>query len=443
MADNIPRFGASDFFLAETDPVALREQLRASLAALLGRDVVESDPHMVLASAFLPYLVQGQASADACAKATLRAFAVGQDLDRIADATCVVGYLDRKPARGAILACIISGTVERSAADAASEYELRWSISAELERDGQAATFSGSGSILQKFLLTDGLSKVFVVPVYLTCETPGPDFNRVFPDALSVVHSDDLTDALNIEAVEAPGSGTGQTYEVQNPDVGTCGESYGGADAESDEEFAARVEWQARALRVPGSLEYYKLILSEVPYLASWYVAPTVDDDGRIVVAWCDKAHFIAGLGGIVLTADGDAYAAFKAAVKSALLVGQTAYAYPAVLADSVDPRVVTAHYKLPASTIDEGTARKAVRDAWSRYLASHAWHCGVLLDPSEMVSVLQSAGAVDAYIVSPISLSNPMPADAIVVSRQFQTAYDGIATASVDPVGGSGEVIS
>lgn len=442
MADNIPRFGASDFFLVETDPVALREQLRASLSSLLGREVVDSDPHMVLASAFLPYLVQGQASADACAKATLRAFAVGQDLDRIADATCVVGYLDRKPAQGAILACIISGTVERSAADAASAYDLKWSISAELEKDGQVATFSGSGAIRQEFELTDGLTKAFAVPVYLTCETVGPEFNRVFIDSLTIQHSDDLTNALVIEAIEAPDSDTGQSYEVQSPDVGVCGESYGGSDAESDAAFAERVEWQARALRVPGSLEYYKLILSEVPYLASWYVAPTVDYLGRVVVAWCDKAHFIAARNSVTLTADGEAYVAFKTAVKSALLVGQTAYAYPAVRA-SEQTFVLTARYKLPASTVDVGAGTVAVRAAWSQYVASHAWHCGALLDASEVISVLQSAGAVDVVVQSPISLADPLPADAIATSLQFRIVYEGLATASVDPIGGSGEVIS
>lgn len=442
MADNIPRFGASDFFLVETDPVALREQLRASLAALLGRDVVDSDPHMVLASAFLPYLVQGQASADACAKATLRAFAVGQDLDRIADATCVVGYLDRKSAQGAVLACIISGTVERSAADAASAYDLKWSISAELEKDGQTATFSGSGSIRQEFELTDGLTKAFAVPVYLRCETPGPAFNRVFTDVLTVNHSDDLTDALVIEAVEAQDSDTGQTYEVQSPDVGVCGESYGGSDAESDEAFAERVEWQARALRVPGSLEYYKLILSEVPYLASWYVAPTVDDDGRVVVAWCDKAHFIAARNGVTLTAEGAAYTAFKTAVKSSLLVGQTAFAYPAVRYSEA-AFVLTARYKVPADTVDEGSAKQAIRSAWSRYVSAHAWSCGASLSPSEPIAVLQSAGAADVVVQSSGSLPSPLPADSIVTSTQFRLVYDGIATASVDPVGGSGEVIS
>lgn len=442
MADNIPRFGASDFFLVETDPVALREQLRASLAALLGRDVVDSDPHMVLASAFLPYLVQGQASADACAKATLRAFAVGQDLDRIADATCVVGYLDRKPARGAILACIISGTVERSAADAASAYDLQWSISAELEKDGQTATFSGSGSIRQEFELTDGLTKAFAVPVYLRCETPGPAFNRVFTDVLSVQHSDALTDALTIEAVEAPDSDTGQTYEVQTPDVGVCGESFGGADAESDAAFAERVEWQARALRVPGSLEYYKLMMSEVPYLASWYVAPTVDTEGRVVVAWCDKAHFIADRAGVDLTADGDAYAGFKATVRSALLVGQTAYAYPAVRY-SEDPFVMTARYKVPAGTVDEGAAKQAIRSAWSRYVSDHAWTCGASLSASGAIAALQAAGAVDVVVQSSAPLPAPLPADAIVTSTQLRLVYDGVAAASADPVGTGGEVIS
>ena len=135
MAD-LPRFGASDFWLVQTDAAQLREQLRTALATLLGRDVVDSDPHMVLASAFLPYLVQGQASADACAKATLRAFASGQDLDRIADSTCVVGYLDRISARGAILPVLLSATITRSDATHASVCHVSWTATRTTESAG-------------------------------------------------------------------------------------------------------------------------------------------------------------------------------------------------------------------------------------------------------------------------------------------------------------------
>ena len=58
MADNVPRFGASDFWLVQTDAAQLREQLRSALETVLGRPVVDADPHMVLASAFLPFFVQ-------------------------------------------------------------------------------------------------------------------------------------------------------------------------------------------------------------------------------------------------------------------------------------------------------------------------------------------------------------------------------------------------
>ena len=446
MADTIPRFGASDFFLVETDPVALREQIRASLAALLGRDVVDSDPHMVLASAFLPYLVQGQASADACAKATLRAFAVGQDLDRIADATCVVGYLDRKPAQGAVMACVVVATLRRSSADAPSTCEIRWSmrygVQKVINNVPYTTTFSGSGTVRQSFSLTDPASKPAVFPIYLRAEDAGFLFNNVGIDDMNFheIPSPDI--AFDLVEVE---TSTGQTYELPSFTVNRCGSTYGGRDAETDEEFAERVEWQARALRVPGSWEYYKLIMSEIPLLASWYVAQTVDAQGRIVVAWCDKVHFILTENGFIqqLTDHGEAYDAFVKAVRSSLLVGQIAYAYPAArYTDIAIPfRVV---YHVPRETIDIASLNNRIQLAWERYLDTHAWHCGAFVSPSEASAVVQNAGGVDVEVVTAPSLdfSTPLPPDAILTSSQIRLVYSGLAEAPVDPIGADGEEI-
>lgn len=429
MADDLPRFGASDFFLAQTDPAILREQLRDTLSALLGRSVADSDPHMVLASAFLPYLVQGQASADACAKATLRAFAVGADLDRIADSTCVVGYMDRHSPAPAILATYVGMRVTRSSVEAASDCLVR--ISAEREIDGVA--FSGTLEHVHHFALTDGASAVLVLPVYLYAAEDGSAYNGLLEDAWET----DAAISVTVELGEAPSTQTGQTYEPSQVKPYRCGSTYGGRDAETDESFAERVLWQAKALRVPGSYEYYRLLLSTLRPLASAYVSPTVDADSRIVMAYADKVAFFAAEHSVTLSDRGAAYAGFLRAVQGSLLIEQRAVAYPAKLHTGS----IQAVYKLPAGTVDIASARASVEAAWRQYVADHAWHCGAHIVTTDAIAALKAAGAaqVACTAIYPI----PLPSDAIVTGSQFSLEYQGLETATTAPVGGDGEEIT
>lgn len=433
MAD-LPRFGASDFWLVETDAAQLREQLRTALATLLGRDVVDSDPHMVLASAFLPYLVQGQASADACAKATLRAFASGQDLDRIAESTCVVGYLDRISARGAILPVLLSATITRSDATQASVCRVAWTATRTAESaGGDELTFSGSGSFDLAFALTDGATKVFSMPAYLICETTGTAGNSIFEDVTALAVDADISVVLTLTEATS----VSETYSGADIVAYRCGATYGGMPEESDEDFAIRVAWQAKSVRVPGSLEYFRLALSELRYLASWYVAPTVDSDGRVIMAWCDKVNWLADTTGHALTARGPAYDEFLSIIKNSLLVEQRAYVYPATEASTV----FRATYYLPASTTAVATAREAVEGAWAAYIEAHAWHCGASLRLSDIHAALLAGGASQVNISSLGDVT--LAVDQFVTSSVFTLIYGGLSTDEVAPVGADGEEVT
>ena len=433
MAD-LPRFGASDFWLVQTDAAQLREKLRVSLATLLGRDVVDSDPHMVLASAFLPYLVQGEASADACAKATLRAFASGQDLDRIADSTCVVGYLDRISSRGAILPVLLSATITRSDATHASVCHVSWTATRTTESAaGDELTFSGSGSFDLAFALTDGATKVLSMPAYLICETPGTVGNSIFEDVPAPLP--DAAISVSITLTES--AGVAQTYSATDVEAYRCGATYGGAADESDEDFAIRVAWQAKAVRVPGSLEYFRLALSEIRYLPSWYVAPTADSEGRIVMAWCDKVNWLAHAVGHPLTTRGAGYDEFLSVIKDSLLVEQRAYVYPATQ-EALSFQVM---YCLPASTTAETTARQAVEAAWAAYVESHAWHCGAALRLCDMHAALSSGGASQVVIRSRGDIT--LAVDQFVTASAFTLIYLGLSTDEVAPVGADGEEVT
>lgn len=425
----LPRFGASDFWLVETDAAQLRESLRSALSSLLGRSVADSDPHMVLASAFLPYLVQGQASADACAKATLRAFAVGQDLDRIADATCVVGYLDRNAAQSSVLPVLMQFTVTRPLA-VAETVTVSW----EATRGIDDVVFSGSGEFTVTFDLEDAEAKSFAVPVYLTCSETGAAYNGLAEDTDSVIEDAELTQSAQI---------TAGAYTVGSISLAICGATYNGSDAESDENFAIRSLWQAKALRVPGSLEYFRLELSKLHLLASSYVSPTVDSAGRIVMAWSDKVHFVAASAGVTLSVRGAAVDEFFTAVRSSLLVEQRAYAYPAVQHSTASP-FITVYYALPADASDQQALQSSIEEAFRRYVSDHAWHCGATIRLSDIDAVFVAAGAESVW---PYSHYVPtqglvLPADAILLASQFRLVKSSVSVSS-DPVGGSGEEVT
>lgn len=444
MADSVPRFGASDFFLVQTDAGQLREQLRSALAALLGRDVEDSDPHMVVASVFLPFLVQGQASADACAKATLRAFARGSELNRIADSTCVVGYLDRFPARPAVLACVLSVTVTRSLLSGISMCVVSWSASREaLFRGGDPVTFSGSGSFAVDFGYSEGSSKTVNVPVYLLADVLGTAGNGVLSDgsgAPVLIQDDDLSVTVSVEA----GAPADVEYSVEVVQKWRAGSPYGGEDAEGDDAFALRTLWQAKALRVPGSYEYFLLALSDLHLLASWYLSPSVDDDGRIVLAYADKPTACAAGSSVNLYTPGEAYDQFVRRVRESLMIDQRAYAYDAE--EYADLASVVVYFTLPATTTDEDGARERVINAWRIWVSSVAWHCGALLSETDATAALLDAGAESVWIGGSDAAIHGrglrLPVDRFVPASRFTFYYAGLGTASAAPVGGGGEEI-
>ncbi len=434
--DTIPRFGASDFFLVQTDAGQLREDLRAALAQLLGRAVEDSDPHIVLASAFLPFLVQGQASADAAVKATLRAFAVGADLDRIADSTCVVGYLDRFPARAPLLAYVAHPTITRLDSSRAENITIHWEASRAVTVDDEEITFAGSGDYtLAVAYAAASVSPRF--PMYLRADVPGKTYNGLLPMPQTYAILDQDAQ-VTITAADSEG----RACTVVNGDAGyRCGSSYGGADAEDDASFAERVAWQAKALRVPGSLEYFRLALSELQILASHYIAPTVDSDGRIVMAWCDKADVYTRLNGNTLAVRGAGYDEFSGIVKASLLGEQRVMAYPA----RVDSTAFAVTYRLPASTMDEASARAQIGTAWRDYVARRSWHCGAIISSAEIDAVLRGAGASDVEIATGSAWSGytVLPADTVIMDSGFSLVFGGLSVDSVAPAGSDGEEIA
>lgn len=442
MADSIPRFGASDFFLTETDAGALREALRSALETVLGREVVDADPHMVLAGAFLPFLVQGQASADACAKATLRAYAQGADLDRIADSTCAVGYLDRYPAMPSVLPYCLQAVALRSDSTAPGTCRVTWSASRNAELStGEGVEFEGSGAFDVSFPL-GSVAVPIAVPVYLVCSKSGADTNGIFADTDALVADADVT----VELTGTDSTGASVVYNFSDVAMKRAGSAYNGADAESDEDFAQRVAWQAKALRVSGSYEYFALALQEARLLASWFLMPSVDSDGRIVVAVADKVAARAGAEDVSLTSRGDAYSQLVDILRDSMLVEQRAYIY---FAHAETSSTLEISYRLPASTQDVESAKRNVESAYARWLARTGWHCGAFISEAEISAILIDAGASVAWVSAQAGHSQirssglRLPADSYWPAGLIALAYDGLSADSASPTGtGGGEEV-
>lgn len=442
MADNIPRFGASDFFLTETDAGALREALRSALETVLGREVVDADPHMILASAFLPFLVQGQASADACAKATLRAYAQGADLDRIADATCAVGYIDRFPAMPAVLPYCLQAVALRSDSTVPGVCHVAWHASRDAELStGEGVTFEGSGEFDVSFPL-GSVAVPIAVPMYLVCSKSGAETNGIFADTNALVADADVA----VELSGADGAGAAIVYNFSDVAMKRAGSAYNGTDAEDDADFAQRVAWQAKALRVSGSYEYFALALQEARLLASWFLMPAVDSDGRIVVAVADKVAARAGADSVSLTSRGDAYAQLVDILHDNMLVEQRAYIY---FAHAETSSRLEISYRLPASTQDIQSAKRNVEDAYARWLARTGWHCGAFISEAEISAILIDAGASVAWVSAQAGYSQirssglRLPADSYWPASLITLVYDGISADATSPTGtGGGEEV-
>ena len=182
-------------------------------------------------------------------------------------------------------------------------------------------------------------------------------------------------------------------------------------------------------------------MLSGLSLLASAYISPAVDDQGRIVMAWADKPNFLAELAQLALTDRGDAYAEFLRLVQGSLLVEQHVYAYPAKWLDPT--ALLRVRFYLPAGTVDLVSAMNRVKSAFNSWRTSVAWHCGAAVRYSDAIAAVIDAGGVDVTAYGASGLVVPLPADSMILASQIVLLYAGLAQASTPAVGGDGEDIT
>lgn len=454
MSDQFPRFGATDFYTCETDATALAEQLRSALASYLGYTPTDSDPYMVTAFALLPYIVQHNAQADVAAKTALLTYAVGGELDRIADATCVVEYLTRKPARPACFAVHLDfqDCENFPVYSAGSPSELQCTYSGSFTINGvtyEARDPVGVSWIPVITVLGVTIYRQFAV-AYYHAQTVGAEGN------LSKIEA---SDAAIVSAVQSGVSNVkvdGIDFAPSDSLVITPLGASAGADIESDDAFAARLAVLARALRIPGGLEYYQNAVSDVYALGRYYIAPyAYVGSPQALASGAVQAYYLEDRpvgcdvecdptepGGVVPLST-----RFALALSNARLVGDKILWRRAVQAQVNNPYEL--HYSLLAPSGDGAAyaaAEAAVQAEFIKILADYTDNVGIIVNFDDMAARIVAAGAVDAYVYKGLTTEQPanlqLSPDEFLQADYMRLVKDADTAQNTTPAGSGGRLI-
>lgn len=454
MSDQFPRFGATDFYTCETDATALAEQLRAALASYLGYTPTDSDPYMVTAFALLPYIVQTNALADAAAKTALLTYAVGGELDRIADATCVVEYLTRKPAQPAYFAIYLdfSQCANYPQYSSGSPARIQCWFEGSFTVNGITYTARdpyGVSWIPAKTVLGTTFYQPWAV-VYYYAQTPGAAGN------LSKIEAEDAEIAAAVANGVQNIMVDGVSITVSDGMTITPLGAAAGADIESDDALAARLAVLARAIRIPGGLDYYKHAVSDLYALGRYYIAPyayhessPANADGAVQAYFledrpvgCETECDPSEPGGVTPLST-----RFAVALANARLIGDKILYRRAVPAQVPNPYEL--HYSLLAPAGDPAAyadAERAIQREFIKILADYTDNVGALVNFDDMTARIVAAGAVDAYVYEGLTTDQPsniqLSPDEFLGPNYIELKKDADTPRNTTPAGSGGSLI-
>lgn len=454
MSDQFPRFGATDFYTCETDATALAEQLRTALASYLGYTPTDSDPYMVTAFALLPYIVQHNALADSAAKTALLTYAVGGELDRIADATCVVEYLTRKPAQPACFAVHLDfhDCASFPQYGSGSPPELQCTYSGSFTINGityESRDPVGVSWIPTKTILGTTIYRPFAV-AYYHAQTVG---------AVGNLSEIEASDPAIVSAVQSGVSNVkvdGISFAPSDGMVITPLGASAGSDAESDDALAARLAVLARAIRIPGGLEYYQNAVSDVYALGRYYIAPSAyqgslqDLANGAVQAYyledrpvgCDVTCDPTEPGGVIPLST-----RFASALANARLIGDKILWRRAVPAQIANPYEL--HYSQLAPLgdgSDYAEVQQAIQAEFVKILADYTDKVGIIVNFDDMAARIVAAGAVDAYVYKGLTTEQPvnlqLSPDEFLSPGYLVLIKDANTAQNTTPAGSGGNLI-
>lgn len=454
MSDQFPRFGATDFYTCETDATALSEQLRTALASYLGYTPTDSDPYMVTAFALLPYIVQNNALADIAAKTALLTYAVGGELDRIADATCVVEYLTRKPAQPACFAVHLdfSDCENFPVYQSGDPSEIQCTYTGSFTVNGityEARDPVGVSWIPTKTILGTTIYRPFAV-AYYHAQTVGAvgnlsEIEASAPAIVSAVQSG--VSNVKVDGVD---------FAASDGMVITPLGASAGSDAESDDALAARLAVLARAIRIPGGLEYYQNAVSDVYALGRYYIAPYAYSpladslaSGSVQAYYledrpvgCDVECDPTEPGGVIPLST-----RFASALANARLIGDKILWRRAVPAQIANPYEL--HYSQLAPLgdgSDYAEIQLAIQSEFVKILADYTDKVGIIVNFDDMAARIVAVGAVDAYVYKGLTTEHPanlqLSPDEFLSPGYLVLIKDANTAQNTTPAGSGGNLI-
>lgn len=455
MSDQFPRFGATDFYTCETDATALAEQLRAALASYLGYTPTDSDPYMVTAYALLPYIVQNNAIADAAAKTALLTYAVGGQLDRIADATCVVEYLTRREPTPAFFAVQLdfSGCSNFPVWEQGDPERIQVTFSGSFTING--ITYSARDPVGVSWI-----PRVTIIGGAVIYRPWGVAY--YFADTPGTVGNMSRSAAADVQAVVEGGVGEitvdGITISVADGMVITAVGAAGGKDTETDEELAARLARVFRAIRLPGGREYYENAVDGLYGLGSYYVANNAywvlessTSNGAVQTVFMDSRPVGSSLecdppepGGVIPLSTRFA----EALANARLMCDKILYKHAIQVTGSPFNNPVELHFSL-SSRLDETTKAEvlaAIDAEFEKILAEYTNRPGILIDFDDMTARIVACGAIDASALIGVSgdpaPNKVLPLDSYLPASYLELDQDADTTPPSVPAGSPGSLI-
>lgn len=384
MSDNLPRFKANDFFFLETDAGVIREDIRQALADYLGYVPTDADPYMVTCSALMPYIVQSRALADSAAKATLLTYSQGMNLDRIADNSCAVGYLNRLSPQSAMLCVRLNITSLLPSYDPEHTTVL---YHVECNITHNELTYSGAydGSIE-----IDGETQDYYLYFSFPCETAGSVGNQY--DFRTPAYTDIIERGITLTL-------DGETVDLTGL-IASYG-AYGGKDEETDDEFANRIAIQMQALRIPGGVAYYENVINDTPYLKNYYVSPETffssdqtlsQYNGCIQIFYNGEHNPELTYSPEAKENNNDLESVLREKLKQNKLISDSIVLEPARTKDIIP--VVYVHYSL---FVGDDDLVSVIQQKWKEILEKYTYKIGILINFDDISATLVQAGAADS----------------------------------------------
>ena len=215
MAETLPRWDLPEVSFVQTDPEAIKAEIVSGYESAAGRTLATADPIRIFLLSVAAVIIQQRVLINMAAQNNLLSYATGEYLDALGEYLLV----SRLPAAKAVT------NIRFTLSQALEEVYI---VPAGTEVTNGIVTFATDGElIIPAGDLTGNISA--------SCTVPGVAGNGYLPGQLTTI----VRPMTFLDSAE------------------NTNETYGGADAESDEEYAERIRLAPNAFSVAGPIKAY------------------------------------------------------------------------------------------------------------------------------------------------------------------------------------------